>query len=185
MTVTSGASGTPDTTADADDFAAFVAARSQALLRTACLLTGNWATAEDLLQTALAKTYLRWDSVRRHGAAEAYVRRVLVTTWATWWRRRWRGEVPTERLPDAAGPDAGHAYDDRQPLWAALAELPRKQRAVVVLRYYEDLPDVEVARVLGCSEQTVRSQCSRALAKLRASDALRDATAPTSEEDDR
>jgi len=184
MTVTSGPSGAPDTSLDSDDFAAFVAARSQALLRTACLLTGNWATAEDLLQTALARTYLRWDSVRRHGAAEAYVRKVLVTTWATWWRRRWRGEVPTERLPDSAAPDAGHAYDDREPLWAALAELPKKQRAAVVLRYYEDLPDAEVARVLGCSEQTVRSQCSRALAKLRACDALRPSAGTTTEEDD-
>jgi RNA polymerase sigma factor (sigma-70 family) len=90
--------------------------------------------------------------------------------------------VPTERLPERAAPDAGQPYDDRQALWAALAQLPRKQRAALVLRYYEDLPDAEVARVLGCSEQTVRSQCSRALAKLRASDALRNIA--MTEEDD-
>jgi RNA polymerase sigma-70 factor, ECF subfamily len=160
-----------------EQFAAFVAARSQALLRTACLLTGDWATAEDLLQTALAKTYLRWTHIDRHGAPEAYVRRVLVNTSTSWWRRRWRGEVPTAALPDRPsdeGPAGTASIVDRSALWPALMELPRKQRAVIVLRYYEDLPDSEVARVLGCSEQTVRSQCSRALAKLRESPHLRD-----------
>jgi RNA polymerase sigma-70 factor (sigma-E family) len=157
-----------------EEFAAFVAARSQALLRTACLLTGDWALAEDLLQTALAKTYLRWSRIERHGAAEAYVRRVLVTTSTSWWRRRWHGEVPTAAPPDRAGVTDDPAVVERSSLWPALLELPRKQRAAVVLRYYEDLPDSEVARLLGCSEQTVRSQCSRALAKLRASAALRE-----------
>ncbi|MFL6139853.1 MAG: SigE family RNA polymerase sigma factor [Frankiaceae bacterium] len=160
--------------ADPDEqFAMFVAARSQALLRTACLLTGDWATAEDLLQTALAKTYLRWSHIARHGAAEAYVRRVLVTTSTSWWRRRWHGELPTATLPDRPWYD-DPGIDDRQSLWAALMELPRKQRAAIVLRYYEDLPNSEVARLLGCSEQTVRSQCSRALAKLRESRHLSD-----------
>ena len=172
-----------------EEFAAFVASRSQALLRTACLLTGDWASAEDLLQTALAKTYLRWSHIDRHGAAEAYVRRVLVTTSTSWWRRRWRGEVPTGALPDRASGEGDPAVVDRQALWPALMELPRKQRAAVVLRYYEDLPDSEVARLLGCSEQTVRSQCSRALAKLRASRHLSDhaprTTLPTMDEEAR
>jgi RNA polymerase sigma-70 factor (ECF subfamily) len=152
-----------------EEFAAFVAARSQALLRTACLLTGDWATAEDLLQTALAKMYLRWSHIDRHGAAEAYVRRVLVTTSTSWWRRRWHGELPAAALPDRPAEEDDPGLADRQSLWPALMELPRKQRAVIVLRYYEDLPSSEVARLLGCSEQTVRSQCSRALSKLRES----------------
>ncbi|MFL6136843.1 MAG: SigE family RNA polymerase sigma factor [Frankiaceae bacterium] len=157
-----------------EEFAAFVAARSQALLRTACLLTGDWATAEDLLQTALAKTYLRWSRIDRRGTAEAYVRRALVNTSTSWWRRRWRGEVPTATLPDRAGGETTPGVVERSSLWPALMELPRKQRAAVVLRYYEDRPDSEVARLLGCSEQTVRSQCSRALAKLRESQHLSD-----------
>ena len=168
-------------------FAAFVAARSQALLRTACLLTGDWTTAEDLLQTALAKTYLRWPHLGRHDAPEAYVRRVLINTSPSWWRRRWRGEVPTETLPDRPGEEGTASVVERSSLWPALMELPRKQRAAVVLRYYEDLPDAEVARLLGCSEQTVRSQCSRALAKLRESRHLRDhpPTLPTADEEAR
>ena len=152
-----------------EEFAEFVATRSQALLRTACLLTGDWASAEDLLQTALAKTYLRWSRIDRHGAAEAYVRRVLVTTSTSWWRRRWRGEVPAETLPDRPADEDDPGLVDRQSLWPALMELPRKQRAAIVLRYYEDLSSAEVAQLLGCSEQTVRSQCSRALSKLRES----------------
>lgn len=166
-----------------DTFAEFVAARSQALLRTACLLTGNWATAEDLLQTALAKTYLRWQHIERQESAEAYVRRVMVTTATSWWRRRWRAEVPSADLPDRALDDAFGQVDQRQALWSALAALPAKQRAALVLRFYEDLPDAEVGRVLGCSEQTVRSQCSRALAKLRQSDRLRDHLVPPTAEE--
>jgi RNA polymerase sigma-70 factor (sigma-E family) len=162
-----------------DEFAAFVAARSQALLRTACLLTGDWATAEDLLQTALAKTYLRWRHIEHRGAVEAYVRRALVTTSTSWWRQRWRREAPVDVVPDSAVPVAEPGVDDREPLWQALAALPRKQRAAVVLRYYEDLPDAEVARLLGCTEQTIRSQCSRALAKLRVAPELRDYAPPT------
>lgn len=149
-------------------FAAFVAARHLALLRTARLLTGDWQTAEDLLQTALARTYLRWARLRSVEAAEPYVRKVLVTTYATWWRRRWRGELPTATLPDSAGPDPYDSVDHRDRVERAVATLPRRQRAVVVLRYYEDLPESEVAALLGCSVGTVRSQASRALAKLRA-----------------
>ncbi len=148
-------------------FEAFVTARYTALLRTARLLTGDWQHGEDLLQTALARTMLRWSRLRSVEAAEPYVRKVLVTTYATWWRRRWRGETPTEFLPERAGPDPYASVDHRDRVDRAIATLPRRQRAVVVLRYWDDLPESEVAALLGCSVGTVRSQASRALAKLR------------------
>jgi RNA polymerase sigma-70 factor (sigma-E family) len=155
------------TPAERADFEEFVAARYPALLRTARLLTGDWQLAEDLVQTALARTSLRWSRLRSVEGAEPYVRRVLVTTYATWWRRRWRGETPTAELPDRAGPDPYGAVDHRDRVERAVATLPRRQRAVVVLRYYDDLPESQVAQLLGCSVGTVRSQASRALAKLR------------------
>ena len=144
-------------------FDEFVAARSAALLRTAYLLTHDHALAEDLLQTALAKAWFAWGRIESH--PEAYVRRVLVTTYATWWRRKWNGERPTETLPEQASvaPDTDSAHD----LWTALASLPRRQRAVVVLRYFEDLSVAETADALGVSPGTVKSQLSKALAKLR------------------
>lgn len=149
------------------EFRDWVAARSGALLRTATLLTGDRSSAEDLLQTALAKTYLSWGRLRRREAVDAYCRRVMVTTYAAWWRRRWRGEVPTEQLPEHPAPDPYAAVADGATLRAALDRLPRRMRAVVVLRYWEDLPEAEVADLLGCSVGTVKSQASRALAKLR------------------
>lgn len=147
------------------DFDEFVAARSGALLRTAYLLTHDHALAEDLLQTALAKAWFAWSRI--DGNPEPYVRKVLVNTFATWWRRRWNGELPTEELPerpaaDPSGDSAGH-----QDLWLALGRLPRRQRAVVVLRYFDDLTEREIADALGCSPGTVKSQASKALAKLR------------------
>ena len=146
------------------DFDEFVAARSGALLRTAYLLTHDHALAEDLLQTALAKAWFVWSRI--DGNPEPYVRKVLVNTFATWWRRRWNGELPTDELPDRAadpgGDSAGH-----QDLWHALGRLPRRQRAVVVLRYFDDLTEREIADALGCSPGTVKSQASKALAKLR------------------
>jgi RNA polymerase sigma-70 factor (ECF subfamily) len=151
-----------------EEFRAYVTARSGALLGTATLLTGDRALAEDLVQTALARTFLAWGRIRRREAVDAYCRRVLVTTYSTWWRRRWRGEVPTERLPERAGTDPYGQVDEGVLLRAALARLPRRMRAVVVLRYWDDLPETEVADLLGCSVGTVKSQASRALAKLRA-----------------
>ena len=151
-----------------EEFRQYVAGRSAGLLRTATLLTGERALAEDLVQTALARTYLAWGRIRDREAVDAYTRRVLVTTYATWWRRKWRGEVPAERLPDAAGPDEYASVDTAAALRAALARLPRRMRAVVVLRYWDDLAEAEVARLLGCSAGTVASQASRGLAKLRA-----------------
>ncbi|HVE74334.1 MAG TPA: SigE family RNA polymerase sigma factor [Mycobacteriales bacterium] len=150
-----------------DAFTALVDGASPRLLRTAYLLTGDWGRAEDLLQTALAKTWLRWGSLRDAGAAEAYVRRILVTTAGKSWRRRWHGEVPTDALPVHAGNDHFALVDDRDALRRSLATLTQRQRSVVVLRYYEDLSEAEVADLLGCSVGTIKSTASRALAGLR------------------
>jgi len=152
------------------DFEGFVAARSAALLRTAYLLTRDHALAEDLLQTALTKAYLAWSRV--DGDAEPYVRRILVNTYASWWRRKWNGERPTDELPETPQNDdrAGESGD----LWDAMGRLPRRQRAAVVLRYFEDLTEAQTADLLGCSIGTVKSQTSKALAKLRIDPALAD-----------
>ncbi len=150
-----------------DDYRTFVATRYPALLRTAYLLSGDWSTAEDLLQTALAKTYLAWPRIRSSGAVETYVRRVLVNTATSWWRRRWHGERPTADMPERPSPDRVAESVERQVLWTYVRTLPARQRAVLVLRYYEDLTEVETARLLGVSVGTVKSQASRALATLR------------------
>lgn len=156
-----------------EDFRSYVTARSGALLRTAYLLTGNRADAEDLLQTSLAKAYLAWDRIREREALDGYVRRVMVNTQTSFWRRRRVDEKPTDDLPEGPeGRDATADLDLHDALWTALASLPRKQRAAVVLRYYEDLSEAETARVLGVSVGTVKSTTSRALAKLRDDSAL-------------
>jgi len=157
---------------DDEAFRDFVVGRSPSFLRVAYLLTGDWQHAEDLLQTSLAKVYRAWGRLRDHENLDAYVRRVMVNTQTARWRRLWRGEQPTGSLPDSAAPDAISASDDRDRIRRALLTLPARQRAVVVLRHYDDLSEAEVARVLGCSVGTVKSQCSRALARLR--DALDD-----------
>ncbi|MEW2426448.1 SigE family RNA polymerase sigma factor [Micromonospora sp. NPDC047644] len=150
-----------------EQFREFVAARSAALLRTAYLLTGDWATAEDLLQTALTKTYLAWKRLGGIEAVEPYARRVMVNTSTSWWRRRWHGERPTEVLPERAGVDEIEQQLDRDLLWRHLRELPNRQRAVLVLRYYEDMSEAQTAAMLDISPGTVKSQTSRALATLR------------------
>lgn len=159
----------PPRTGPDEEFRAFVAARSPALLRTACLLVGgDWALAEDLLQAALTKTYLSWHRIEDRGAVEAYVRRTLATTATSWWRRKWHGERSTDVLPDRAGPDGSGLVDERDALWRHVRRLPARQRAVLVLRFYEDLSEAETARTLGVSPGTVKSSTSRALATLRA-----------------
>ncbi|MDG4760216.1 SigE family RNA polymerase sigma factor [Micromonospora sp. WMMD710] len=150
-----------------EEFREFVAARSPALLRTAYLLAGDWATAEDLLQTALTKTYLAWKRLGGIEAVEPYARRVMVNTSTSWWRRRWHGERPTEVLPERAGVDEIEQQLDRDLLWRHLRELPTRQRAVLVLRYYEDMSEAQTAAMLDISPGTVKSQASRALATLR------------------
>jgi RNA polymerase sigma-70 factor (sigma-E family) len=147
------------------EFAAYMTARQPSLLRTAYLLTGDSHTAEDLVQTALAKLYLSWDKVEQRGSVDGYVRRILVNENNSLWRRPWKKrETTTETLPERpAAQAAGHDPD----LWRLVQSLPRKQRAAVVLRYYEELSEAETAEVLGVSVGTVKSQTSRALAALR------------------
>ena len=152
------------------DFDQFVAARSTALLRTAYLLTHDHALAEDLLQTALAKAWFAWRRI--DGPPEPYVRKILVNTYATWWRRKWNGELATDEMPERVDADPSSAADQNHDLWIAMERLPRRQRAVVVLRFFEDLTEVQVADLLGCSVGTVKSQTSKALAKLRIDPAL-------------
>lgn len=158
-----------DVIEEAAGFDEFVAARGDALWRTAWLLTGDAHRAEDLVQTALAKAWPKWDRIAADGSFEAYVRRVLFTTYVAWWRRRWNAEVPTERLPERAAEERPDLGAD---LVLALARLPRGQRAVVVLRYVEDLTERQTADLLGISVGTVKSQASRALAALRTSSLL-------------
>jgi RNA polymerase sigma-70 factor, ECF subfamily len=149
------------------EFRQFVAARSAGLLRTAYLLVGDWAHAEDVLQTALTKTYLAWRRLGAIEAIDAYARKVLVTTATTWWRRRWHGERPTEVLPDRAAPDPFDEHIERQVLWRHVRALPARQRAVLVLRFYEDLTEAQAAHALGVSVGTIKSHSARALAALR------------------
>lgn len=149
------------------DFDAFVAERGDALWRSAWLLTGDAHRAEDLVQTALGKCWPKFDRVSADGSFEAYVRRAMFTTYSAWWRRRWNGEVATETLPHTSAPAAD--VNVRADLMAALATLPKGQRAVIVLRYFDDLTEQQTAEALGCSVGTVKSQASRALRTLRGS----------------
>lgn len=151
------------------EFREFVAARSPALLRTAYLLVGgDWALAEDLLQAALIKTYLAWGRIRDRDALEGYVRTTLATTSTSWWRRRWHGERATDVLPETVVAERTGLVDERDALWRLVRDLPPRQRAVLVLRYYEDFSEAETARTLGISVGTVKSHTARALASLRA-----------------
>jgi RNA polymerase sigma-70 factor (sigma-E family) len=151
-----------------DRFQEFVRARWSHLVRTAYLLTGDAHLAEDLTQTALAKAYRSWRRVSRADNPEAYVRRMLVTCNSDRFRKRRVSEALTAVPPErAGGEDAVSRADERGTLLRALSGLPTRQRAVVVLRYWEDLSEAEVADALGCSPGTVKSQASRGLAKLR------------------
>lgn len=158
-----------DKSADRDaDFSAYMSARQAALYRTAYLLAGDHAGAEDLLQNAFAKLYLSWDKVVDHGALDGYVRRIMVNENNSLWRRAWkRKEHSTDVMPETGAVDV---YDDGMGgvLWSFVQTLPPKQRSVIVLRYYEQLSEAEIADVLGISVGTVKSQASRALAGLRA-----------------
>ncbi len=161
--------------ADEATFDDFVLARSQALLRTAYLLVQDEGLAEDLLQTALTKAWFKWSKIED---PEAYVRRILVTTSASWWRRRWTREMPSSEVPEPEAVFAGRTSGPDQDLWDAIGHLPRRQRAVVVLRYIEDRSEAETAELLNCSVGTVKSQSAKARAKLRLDPTL---TAMTSE----
>jgi RNA polymerase sigma-70 factor (sigma-E family) len=155
--------------ADRDaEFTEYLNARQPSLLRTAYLLTGDRHQAEDILQTSLAKLYLAWHKVNDRSSVDAYVRRIMVNENNSLWRRGWKKrEYAAEQLPEG---DPHHdSYDEGlgAALWQVVQTLPPKARAVVVLRYYEQLSETETADVLGISVGTVKSQCSRALASLR------------------
>jgi RNA polymerase sigma-70 factor (sigma-E family) len=161
---------------DREQFREFMVSRWPALVRLAYGLTGDRWLAEDLAQAALARTCVAWRQVRRADDPDAYVRRILINVS----NRRFRKRRPAEEireLPDGAVADPAVLADERSDLMAALRELPPRQRSVIVLRYWGDLSDAQVAELLGCSEGTVRSQAWRALAKLRVSAALVDGDA--------
>jgi RNA polymerase sigma-70 factor (sigma-E family) len=152
---------------DADSFESFVRARTPALLRSAYLLTGDQQLAEDLVQTALAKTSLAWRRLERERSAEAYVRRVMYHQQVSWWRRRRVAETPYGQLPETVTSDSSDGTATRVAVASALARLTPRQRAVLVLRYFDDQPDSVVAELLGISIGTVKSQTHKALARLR------------------
>jgi RNA polymerase sigma-70 factor (sigma-E family) len=148
-------------------FREFVAGRSPALLRTAYLLVGDRGRAEDLVQTALIKTYLAWGRIRDPGAIEAYVHRVMATTATSWWRRRSSGERPDPAAPEIAVADASAAVAEADRVRRYLLTLPARQRAVLVLRFFNDLSEADVAEALGLSRGAVSAYTSRGLAALR------------------
>ena len=155
--------------ADRADFESWMAAKQGRLLRTAYLLTGDVHAAEDLVQTALAKLYLAWDRVAEAPSIDAYARKVLVNEHTSAWRRLWRHREVVSDTSAHDVPVRGEEYDGvSAALWGAVRRLPERQRAVVVLRYYEQLSERETAEALGVSLGTVKSQTSRALGALRA-----------------
>jgi RNA polymerase sigma-70 factor (sigma-E family) len=147
-------------------FEDFVSREQPALLRLAVLLAGDRGHAEDLVQTALLKTYRHWDRITARGEPTAYVRRVLVTTHTSWRRRLSTTEQVVETLPDRADPTAERDADDE--LRSALRALPPRMRTAVVLRYYADLSEQQAAEAMGCSASTVNTQTARGLTRLRA-----------------
>lgn len=150
------------------DFAAYMAARQPSLLRTAYLLTGDRNSAEDLVQTALAKLYLSWDKVHKQNLMDGYVRRIMVNENNSLWRRAWkRREITTEKVPEKDAVTDQYDHGEKSALWEFVQTLPKRQRAVIVLRFYEGLSEGETAEILGISVGTVKSQSSRALASLR------------------
>jgi RNA polymerase sigma-70 factor (sigma-E family) len=158
--------------ADEEAFAGLVRARGDHWMRFAVLLAGSPLEAEDLLQASLVKLYRAWPRLDpATGAPDAFMRTIIVNTRRSWWRSRWRQEAPVAAVPDAADPAQGDIAD-RYALGAlvraALAALPQRQRAVLVLRYVEDLPEATVAELLGCSAGTVKSHAHRGLRALRA-----------------
>ena len=151
-----------------EDIDTFLAARWASLFRLACLLTGSEAEADDLLQESLLKVYLRWGRISRTAVPEAYVRRVIVNTLVSRSRRPYRRREVLDASPrDASVGSPEDDVVDRAQVWPMVCALPVRQRAVIVLRYYEDLSEREIAEVLGCSAGSVKSQAHDALASLR------------------
>ena len=153
---------------DPDAFTDFVAASSAALHRTAYLLVGERGLAQDLLQEALTKTYVAWPRLRDPAKAEAYTRKAITTTAIGWYRRKgWTAERPGAEPPDPGRPGHEDAVAERDWLWQALLDLPPRQRAALVCRFYDDLSEAQTAEVMGCAPGTVKSQVFAGLAKLR------------------
>lgn len=153
------------------DFRDFVASRQQQLLRSAWLLTGDWISAEDLVQTTLVRAWPHWKRVMGSGGTDPYIRTVMLNHYRRSWRRLWNGEVATADLPEPQRREGEHERDleGEAGLLQALRELPPRQRAVVVLRFFEELSVAETAAALRISDGTVKSQTSKALAHLRSS----------------
>jgi RNA polymerase sigma-70 factor (sigma-E family) len=149
-------------------FEEYVAARLPALLRYAVMLTGDAHVAEDVVQDTMVRAYFTWRRVQRADHPDRYVKRMVTNAYLMWRRGPWvRRAVPYAEPPDVPVGDTSESSALRQEMWDQLTRLPPRQRAAVVLRYYEDLPDAEIAEVLGCAVGTVRSQISRALESLR------------------
>jgi RNA polymerase sigma-70 factor (sigma-E family) len=157
-----------------EDFARFVAASWTRLLQAAWVLTGDWQRSEDLVQTALLRTYRHWSRVVEGGPPEPYVRRVVVTSFLEWHRRRSSAEVPTGSVPERPVAAETDAVELRHSLWSAVSALPAQQRAVLVLRFLGELPVAAVARELDISSGTVKSHTARALEALRADAVVRE-----------
>lgn len=155
-------------TSDGESFDSYVAAEGAALLRFAHVLTGDHHLAEDLVQEALVKAHRRWSRIDRPGA---YVKKAVLRQYLSWRRRRSSGERPTDATLEhtVAQRDVAEQVTDRQALRALLATLPRQQRAVLVLRFFEDLDDATIADLVGCSAATVRAHASKGLSRLRRS----------------
>jgi RNA polymerase sigma-70 factor (sigma-E family) len=156
------------------EFSEFAHGRWPGLVRLAYGITGDRGLAEDLAQTALASAYASWPRVRRADDPDAYLRRILLNAHRRGFRKRRVTEQLQATVPDFALADPAERHQDRRVIIAALLTLPPRQRAVVVLRFWLDLTETQVAATLGCTVGTVKSQTSRALAKLRASAALAD-----------
>jgi RNA polymerase sigma-70 factor (sigma-E family) len=158
-------------------FDEFVATRGAALLRHAYVLSGDRHTAEDLVQETLAGLYRRWDRVAAASSPEAYVRTTMTRQYLTWRRRRSFAERAWGDLPDQASPvDAITATDADDVVWRALGALPRKQRVILALRFYDDQSDTQIASILGISASNVRAQAARGIATLRTRVAASDVT---------
>jgi RNA polymerase sigma-70 factor (sigma-E family) len=159
-----------------EGFREFVEARSRGLVQSGWLLTGDWPSAEDLVQTALAAAWPRWATLTHPDAPELYVRKIMLTTFLRWRKRRWNSEISTGHLPERqAHGDIFAQVDVRQAIVTALGSLPDRQRAVVVLRYFADLSEAQTAGVMGCSVGTVKTHASRAIARLRNTPGLAEA----------
>jgi RNA polymerase sigma-70 factor (sigma-E family) len=155
----------------ASEFDSFVRARTPALLRSAYLLTGDQYLAEDLVQSALARAHRAWPRLQAVGNAEAYTRQIMYNLRVSWWRKRRVSESLPGELPERPGHgqhDHTETTTTRLALRNALNELPPRQRAVIVLRFFEDRTEVQAAEILGVTVGTVKSQTAKALARLRA-----------------